>query len=66
MPPMARKGFRETDASLGGKRAALTNYRASAPGLEEEPQAGFQWQGSKTPDAGDEDLPEALARGLGV
>ena len=63
---MARKGFRESDASLGGKRAALTDYRASAPGFEEEPQAGFQWQGRKVSDQEEADLPEALARGLAV
>ncbi len=61
---MVRKGFQETDASLGGKRAALTDYRATAAGFAEQPQAGFAWEGrNRAPDA---DLPEALARGLAV
>ena len=58
---MARKGFQETDATHGGKRAALTDYSA---GFGEEPQAGFQWEGrDKAPE---EDLPEALTLGLEV
>ena len=62
---MARKGFQENDASLGGKRAALTDYRA---GFGEEPQAGFQWQGRGEERAAraEENLPEALAKGLAV
>lgn len=61
---MARKGFQEKDASLGGKRAALTDYSASAPGFAESPQAGFQWEGRKV--ESDEDLPEALERGVSI
>lgn len=58
---MAKKGFQEKDASLGGKRAALTDYSA---GFAETPQAGFQWEGREQ-DLQD-DLPEALERGLSV
>ncbi len=61
---MARKGFQEKDASLGGKRAALTDYSASAPGFAESPQAGFQWEGRKI--ESEEDLPEALERGVAI
>ena len=61
---MARKGFQETDASLGGKRAALTDYQATAPGFAEGPQAGFQWEGRNTPP--EQDLPKALERGLKI
>ena len=65
---MARKGFKEKDASLGGKRAALTDYKASAPGFAEEAQAGFQWQGrdKELNKEEPEDLPEALERGLTI
>ena len=79
---MARKGFQESDASLGGKRAALTDYSASVPGFAEEAQAGFQWQGRKAarpqeeapsavlPEVSSEDSPEAsseaLTQGLAV
>lgn len=61
---MVKKGFQETDASLGGKRAALTDYKSSMPGFAEGPQAGFQWEGREVNP--DDDLPEALDRGLSI
>ena len=61
---MARKGFQEKDASLGGQRAALTDYSASAPGFASNPQAGFQWQGRHS--QSHIDLPESLERGISI
>ena len=60
---MSRKGFQETDTSLGGKRAALTDYKSSVSGFAEGAQAGFQWKGR---DKESDNLPEALERGLAV
>ena len=61
---MARKGFQETDSSMGGKRAALTDYKANIDSNQTEPQAGLQWEGKKT--SSNEDLPQSLERGLKI